>query len=107
MTTAFVSRWFAARGARFMDQHSPGWANRINRKSLAMSNGMKCILGQEFGTYYHGLSILDIGEFRATWYGFMLGPFCTWSGLRVAWLAEIDKRRVKPVDEQRNYTLAI
>lgn len=38
------------RGALVLDQVVPGWAKRVNLKTLKMSNGALCMLGQLFGT---------------------------------------------------------
>ena len=35
-----------AKGAKFLDEKSPGWAEKINTKKLAMVSNTHCILGQ-------------------------------------------------------------
>jgi hypothetical protein len=44
--TAEQAHAAAARGAKWMDNHCPGWEHKVDVKVLDMSHGMKCILGQ-------------------------------------------------------------
>jgi len=47
----------AAAGARFLDQRTPGWENRINTETLNIASGNNCALGQVYGSYGVGLSL--------------------------------------------------
>ncbi len=79
------------KGARFLDQLRPGWANKIKITKLDMSDSYLCVMGQideslfsknsEF-LWNHGF---DIRWLESTTYG----------DLQRAWLIEIRKRRRK------------
>lgn len=38
-------------GAKFLDEHMPGWEKRVNLDELEMSSECLCILGQQNGSY--------------------------------------------------------
>lgn len=40
-----------ARGVEFLDADSPGWRDQINLKTLNVSTGEKCVLGQVYGNF--------------------------------------------------------
>jgi hypothetical protein len=40
-----------AAGARWLDLHRPGWADRIDLDELDLSDPCACVLGQEYGSY--------------------------------------------------------
>jgi len=42
------------RGAALLDQHYPGWAEKINQKTLDMISSCRCILGQLYGDFWTG-----------------------------------------------------
>lgn len=39
----------APKGAAFLDEERPGWANEINPAEMDLENGNTCILGQLYG----------------------------------------------------------
>lgn len=41
-----------AAGAAWLDEHQPGWVERIDLDALEMRDCMSCILGQLFGGYW-------------------------------------------------------
>jgi hypothetical protein len=44
------------RGAAWLDRHRPGWEQRINLDTLRLENCALCVLGQEFGSFYAGVT---------------------------------------------------
>jgi hypothetical protein len=48
-TLTFAERVNA--GALWLDQHHPGWVDRINLDILDLYDCQKCVLGQMFGLY--------------------------------------------------------
>lgn len=52
-----------AAGAAFLDEHEPGWDQRIDLGRLDIAAGCSCILGQLHGDYGVGLSdsgVIDV-----------------------------------------------
>lgn len=47
-------------GAMFLDQHVPGWRDKINIDDLNIRSGCYCILGQIYGDYEEGAKILNM-----------------------------------------------
>ena len=47
-------------GAKLLDKHSPGWAKKIETARLDMSHSQICALGQLFGGYRRGLSVIGL-----------------------------------------------
>lgn len=77
-------------GVRLLDKRRPGWRTRINPDALYMGYPDACILGQLFGSYRDGLSVLGIEEhsevYGAAWYGFDVSPaFGSYGYLTTAW----------------------
>jgi hypothetical protein len=61
MSAAIAQR--VAAGAAWLDEHRPGWADRINLDELDLANPCKCVLGQEYGRFVLGDDlILDEGS---------------------------------------------
>lgn len=103
-------RWAARRGARLMDREQPGWAYWIDRGNLSLQSGLRCILGQEYGSYARGLDVLGFSRFRhyrAISHGFHLSAG-HWDSLTAAWHAEINARlpAPEPVRRHRVHVLA-
>lgn len=49
------------KGAALLDERVPGWADRVNRLRLAVSDGNACVLAQVTGVHYgRALSLLDL-----------------------------------------------
>jgi hypothetical protein len=108
----------AARGARYLDKHRPGWAGEIDKRNLDMQSAMSCIMGQignhaspeedeepKYYVYNKGFIAVDLSIEEAQKYGFELseGDYNhtkkTWTAidesyamLQCAWITEIDKR---------------
>jgi hypothetical protein len=88
-------------GAAWLDEHEPGWVDRINLDRLDLSSQCRCVLGQLDGDYLtsviqRGLSEkYDVG----TPFGFSLcidEPDSLWPTLTAAWRELIDARRATP-----------
>ncbi len=63
--TSAAARQRAARGAALLDDRDPGWADRIDERSLALADGGACVLGQLWGEYRRGLGrarVLDLSS---------------------------------------------
>jgi len=41
-----------AAGAAWLDQHEPGWLDRIDAWGLDLASSCRCILGQVYGSFY-------------------------------------------------------
>lgn len=85
----------AARGAAWLDERVPGWAERINPDWFTIASCTKCVLGQLFGHYGIGLVKLDLMK-DSDWLGFSINEACgpAYCGqLDEAWRREISGRR--------------
>lgn len=98
----------AARGAAFLDEHVPGWADRIDLAALDLDSCTKCVLGQLFdGSYVHAVNALDLGFEAQCAHGFDLWSGAPldedygntavtpedWNDLRNQWIDEVRQRR--------------
>jgi len=104
-----------ARGAAWLDEHRPGWVDRIDLSTLSMGDRCHCVLGQLDGNYFdavHALypdenQLFDLsGEMFAFSHGFLgdrldrgeedyrVDPF---PGLADAWRDLILARRAEVV----------
>jgi hypothetical protein len=88
MMTADVARRRVERGARFNDRRfGPDWHNKIDTKTLVMTDCRLCVWGQLYGNW--GLRpLLSWAIARG-----VLGSRSEYPMLHRAWLAEIDRRR--------------
>lgn len=80
------------KGASFLDEHEPDWAEKINPDNLDMSSTNLCVIGQTFGSWSPALKSLNIDEQE---YGFdlMYGDHGEdWKTLDALWLKEVKKR---------------
>ena len=57
-------------GAAFLDTYAPSWHMRIDPSILEIRMPATCILGQLFGDYLVGLSVLRLSGDEASEYGF-------------------------------------
>lgn len=101
-----------AAGARFLDEHDPGWFAGIDLETLDLALGSNCVLGQRQGSYREGAVWLaetawlagiadsaSTGLDLLTRLGFDAGS-SNWSEivaeyaiLTTAWTLEIERRR--------------
>jgi hypothetical protein len=120
----------AARGAALLDKTRPSWYEGVSVGALNMLNGDVCVLGQIYGLYETGLSMLFSSEFAypptyvgkrdldsaSNYYGFSAFDYPSntvdgwrWDALTQAWRDLIAERRCRvlnlhllsdPVDEK-------
>ena len=63
--TLDAARARARRGAAILDDHDPGWSERVDPSSLALGDGAACVLGQLWGEYRTGLGrarVIDLSS---------------------------------------------
>lgn len=61
----------ATRGIMLLDRENPNWRGMIDWDRLSMSHDKQCILGQVYGDYNYGLSILGLDWSGAETHGFI------------------------------------
>lgn len=49
-----------ARGAALLDVERPGWVDSIDLVTLNISSEARCVLGQVFGDFEHGMDVLGV-----------------------------------------------
>lgn len=59
-----------AAGITFLDKRKPDWRGYISLARLDTKNAFKCILGQIYGSYEFGLTVLGITHVESEAYGF-------------------------------------
>lgn len=47
-----------AKGVKWLDKESPDWHNKVDLRTLDMSSGTQCMIGQCFGDYFQKLQEL-------------------------------------------------
>lgn len=91
MSTSVAERVTA--GAEWLDEHEPGWVERISVDRLDIANPFDCVLGQLYGNYWGApLNLFndeDEGSMRAAVLGFSGEEFDL---LTVEWRALIKER---------------
>lgn len=108
----------AARGARWLDRHVPGWHDRINIGMLDPTSNTNCVFGQVFGDFS---ATMDKMFFIPDWFSsspkMLLLPN-GWAGIfwahrhglivlrsindtawKAAWQAEIEERKATHVPD--------
>lgn len=97
------------RGANFLDEHLPGWAGKINKKTIKMCSNTFCILGQlaKDKGYEDALSYgeeLGLSDAKFLSHGFEAEGVPTDDKMHAElWKAEIDKRlTVEPKAKKAN-----
>jgi len=100
-----------AGGRTVLDEHEPGWHERIDRNSLDLSSPHSCILGQiyreetgEFAFLHGWLRLCEWGTKGPTFFhgwenGVESGAFCS-NAARPYWRQQITSRRVGAVNWQ-------
>ena len=46
------------RGAAWLNEHRPGWQDKIDLDRLALESCTRCVLGQLYGSFSEGLDVL-------------------------------------------------
>ncbi|OZC03181.1 hypothetical protein [Rubricoccus marinus] len=111
VTPAWASRR-AREGAAFLDNADPGWADRVDPRTLVLADGQACVLGQLHGDYRRGLSrsrVLDLSSaptrfvspvdlgFQASGEGGQEAERLDYAFLTRAWREEVRARREGPL----------
>ncbi len=89
-----------ANGAALLDEHLPGWHERIDLDTLDISSCDKCMLGQLFGRYGIGKDALGLktGDNHGFALPYSMFDSLNWGVLDKAWADEIGSRRAKAND---------
>lgn len=90
------------RGTELLDRKAPGWWKSIDLGELNLRLCTKCILGQLYGYYSTGLTVLEIPPSNTPDEDIAFG-FClhnghsalAWAALTELWVQEINSRREK------------
>ena len=83
-----------ARGAALLDQHMPGWENKVNLNILDIGLMDDCILGQCYGRYWDGARALKVFGRSSASLGFDAGDNKgDYELLTEAWAQLIEARR--------------
>lgn len=61
-----------AKGVAFMDKRDLSWRSTINRELLYQGSSENCVLGQRYGHYTKGLSVLGLSRRGAVRLGFLV-----------------------------------
>lgn len=81
------------RGAKFMDEHHPGWHTRVNPGILKIACPSHCVLGQMFGDYGDGVKYFNLSDEQEFDFGFYNYSAASMKILTQCWRAEIISRR--------------
>lgn len=84
-------------GAALLDKFIPGWAERINLKTLHLYSGDECILGQisatrAFDSVYRAIGDIHDYGFSLIDYGFFPSFYASEEELIAAWAAVVNER---------------
>jgi hypothetical protein len=55
-----AERAAVAEGFAFLDDHAPGWRNRVDPDTLDIASCRRCLLGQLYGLFVDGFLALDL-----------------------------------------------
>jgi hypothetical protein len=80
-------------GATFLDEHDPGWRERINLDEFYFFSSHHCVLGQLYGSFGRGKEILNITWDKAFRFGFDNETFASGQQIQEAWINEIRSGR--------------
>jgi hypothetical protein len=85
-------------GAAWLDEHEPGWVDRINRDRLDLEDCNRCVGGQLAGWYHYFLQRHDLTDDTAVRLGFdhPLGISGDFDPLTAAWRELIATRHATP-----------
>ncbi len=83
MTTTIATN--AGRGAAYLDETTPGWADRIDLDNLRLSDKCACVLGQLDGDYDTALRARGLRGSQPARLGFTTSGRQTFVRLTAAW----------------------
>jgi hypothetical protein len=86
-----------ARGVAFLDEHAPGWRDKVEINDLRMQDSCRCVLGQVFNDedggesrgYYWASDKWLLAGGQAARLGFDAGYGMPFEALQAAWLEEL------------------
>lgn len=99
------------RGIAYLDRMTPGWDQRIDLEMLDMNSCTRCVLGQLYGDYEHGLTKIGLRAPYAAWmeaestkaavnYGFFTRRgISRWDRLTELWRELLQARRSSATPE--------
>jgi hypothetical protein len=80
-------------GAKLLDEEFPNWFSHIDCKKLNQGDISFCVLGQLFGDYHTGLTVLSLTPFDYRYtYGYSCRGTNTREQANKAWKKQIKKR---------------
>jgi hypothetical protein len=90
-----------ARGAAWLDTFDPDWVDAIDLNALDLQSCEQCVLGQRFGRYDHGVTLLASDTGRIDMHVRSEFGFSTWGiekqvsydDLTMRWRKYITRRR--------------
>lgn len=92
-----VVRERVERGAALLEKTRPGSVNRLDPDTLDVGFGLRCPVGQEFGTYSHGMTeLFTIAEFALgapVQHGFAADESCDYPALTEGWRELVMERQ--------------
>lgn len=90
-----AAEWAAA-GAAYLDDHDPGWHDRIDLDRLALVSCSRCVFGQLYGSYDAGEQVLVRADLDPISLGFaaLPGDPEAYFQLDEHWAREITSRRL-------------
>lgn len=97
---SYVGQLFVKRGIRWLNNHHPGWLQKIDPESIDIASNADCIIGQLFGSYM--LYSLKAGKNKKTFFethGFTPSLFRSSEQLTYAWKTAIETLR----EEQQEF----
>ena len=88
----------AKRGAEFLDEKDPKWAQKVNLTTLDLGSQFFCVLGQLYGDFYDGALTCNLTRHEEIERGFDLGGSAwakpgAYDELTRCWKDEIRARR--------------
>jgi hypothetical protein len=89
------------RGANLLDEKVPYWYNAVNTDRLNQGQARRCVVGQLFSGYYHGLERLGMSHITGLDYGFGCESEGEYERATLLWENEIKRRRMRGVHEAR------
>lgn len=91
---SYVGQLFVKRGIHWLNNHHPGWLQKIDPESVDIASNADCIIGQLFGSYM--LYSLKAGKDKKTFFethGFTASLFVSSEQLTCAWKTAIKSMR--------------
>jgi hypothetical protein len=82
------------RGIELLNEHIPGWEDRIDCQHLLLANADQCVLGQLFGDYEEGTSALELSTEDAVDHGFLLSDYDGGAGINYTLLTHSWKQEI-------------